>query len=410
MAGKHLFSDAWVAGLTVARGERLDVADERCEGLRLRASAASKVFALVIRDASGSVIRRTLGRHPETSVVEARREADRLRVELRTPAPDAPRSRVSLTFGQLVDEYMTKYAKVRKSSWYNDERYLARPKAMWGDAPAKDVSLDDVIDYLETLARTAPVSANRTKSVLRKLFNWSVARKYLAASPITDYKERPGGSERPKDRVLADDEIKVFWRATGRDDIGVGPQVRAALRLILATGCRPGEIAAAEVQHFDLAPRDDPGHGAPATWRMPALSTKAGKRDHRDHLAPLNDAACDILEGLIGDRTEGPLFPGRNANSHLNRMSISEGLRVLVAVTEGLGACSPHDLRRSAATIAVRAGAAESDVGLLLGHRPRGVTASVYIQGDRLREKQRASDWLQLAIERATGAHFGAMR
>jgi integrase len=411
VAGKHLFSDAWVAGLAVARGERLDVADERCEGLRLRASATSKTFSIVIRDAAGAVARRTLGSFPEVSVAEARRLADRARIELRTPPPEAERPRrIAVTFGELVDAYMTNYAKVRKSSWYNDERYLARPKEMWGDAPAASVTLDDVIDYLEALARTAPVSANRTKSVLRKLFNWSVARKYLAASPIADYRERPGGAERPKERVLSDDEIKALWSACGRSHPAVGPQIRQALRLILATGCRPGEIAAARVEHFDLSPADDPKREVPATWRQPAAATKAGKRDGRDHVATLNDPAIDTLREAIGNRADGPLFPGRNRNSALNRMSISEGCRRLVADTEGLEPFSPHDLRRTAATIAVRAGAAESDVGLLLGHRPKTITGSVYVVGDRLREKARASGWLQVALEAATGENFGAMR
>ena len=176
------------------------------------------------------------------------------------------------TFDRLAERYLEEYAKPGKASWRNDELYLKRPCAAWRDREAKAVTRRDVIALLDGIKATAPVSANRTQSVLVTLFNWAVEDELLDNNPIAGLKKR--AKEEAKDRVLAEDELRILWRALEAPD-GISADVDA-LRIILLTGQRPGEVAGMmQGELIALVERD-------ARWEIPAERTKA-RRAHGFH-------------------------------------------------------------------------------------------------------------------------------
>jgi len=121
-----------------------------------------------------------------------------------------------LTFDELAQLYLDQYAKVRKSSWKNDEGYLKRPRAKWKRKLATEITDDDVAELLEEIGTEAPVSANRTQSILHTLFLWAKepGRKHVKINPVADMRRR--FQETPRERVLTDGEIKTLW--WGLDD------------------------------------------------------------------------------------------------------------------------------------------------------------------------------------------------
>lgn len=396
----RIITDAWVRSLDLGHGFKLEETDARSTGLRLRVSGSTVSWQLVMRNPrTGQQLRRKLGTFPAMLTSDARAAADRERTAIRDGTPTEASIRVGLAFDQLADQYLERYAKPRKVSWKNDEIYLRRPRAAWGKAPAGGVSLPDIVDLLDEIAAKAPVSANRTKSVLNTMFNWAKGRRLVAENPLDGFRERPGGAETPKDRVLSDDEIRLLWYALrDRADLGASRPVRDALRTILHTGQRPQEVAGARIEHFNIEGR---------VWSIPAALMKS----RRPHSVPLNDAALDLLVEVIGPRTSGPVFASpRDRTKSIARNSLSQSVPSILAKVEGIAPFTPHDLRRTAATIARRAGAAVSDVGALLGHVEPSLTAKVYAISDRMQEKQRAVDWLQVALEAVIPENFGAMR
>jgi len=108
-----------------------------------------------------------------------RERAARYRIEVKDGA-DPQRERMAkraaaanaLTFDRLAQRYLDEYARPRKSSWRNDEGYLRRPREAWGERDARTIARRDVISLLDEIKQTAPISANRTQSVLVTLFNW----------------------------------------------------------------------------------------------------------------------------------------------------------------------------------------------------------------------------------------------
>jgi len=145
-----------------------------------------------------------------------------------------------------------------------------------------EITDDDIHKLLKEIARRAPITANRTFAVFRKLCHWAMSRdggKLIKTSPC-DGVEMPT-EERPRDRVLDDAEIKLAWEAFEAIDWPFGP----IGKLLLLTGARRDEVASMEWRELDLEA---------GIWRIPKERTK----NKRPHEIPLPAAAVDILKAL----------------------------------------------------------------------------------------------------------------
>jgi integrase len=81
--------------------------------------------------------------------------------------------------------------------------------------------------------RGAPIGANRTLALLRKLFNWASAEGYLQSpNPAAGVPIR--AKESARRRVLSEGELRSFWRAL--DGLGFDEVTADALRLELLLG------------------------------------------------------------------------------------------------------------------------------------------------------------------------------
>jgi integrase len=254
----------------------------------------------------------------------------------------------------------------------------------------------DAIDLLDEIKQAAPVSANRTQSVLVGLFNWACEDQLLDANPIAGLRKR--AREKPRDRTLADGELRVLWSALGDDSASTSPDIAAALRLIILVGARPGEVAGMmRDEILDLAKPTQ------ARWEIPAPRTKA----RRAHVVPLNSMALDLLTAVLrrreADGDGKSVFSSRFASrTTLARHSLSRGLqRVIerlpakrkdVEVIRALRANppTPHDFRRSVATGLARLGVSREDRLAVLGHAAADVHGKHYDRYDRLPQKRAA--------------------
>jgi integrase len=99
-------------------------------------------------------------------------------------------------------------------------------------------------------------------------------------------------------------------------------------------------------------------------WSLPAERMKAGSL----FITPLTGLALELLRPYLKSDPEVRLFKlaGRN-QLHEAAQRIVEGL--------GMQPWRPHDLRRTAATILDRAGYSLEQIGALLAHTRKGVTA-----------------------------------
>jgi len=291
----------------------------------------------------------------------------------------------------LVEEYLNKHAKVKKRSWEEDQRMLEKDVLpAWGNRKAKDITRRDIIALLDQIVdRGAPIAANRTLGVIRRMFSFGVSRGLLQASPCIEIE--PPGKEKSRDRALKEDEIKIFW--FGLDNAKMDPKTKLALKLILTTMQRKGEVVNAEWSEFDLKKN---------WWTIPADKSK-NKLAHQVYLSSLALGLIDDIRKLSGDSKW--LFPSPLSNDKpITTRSISSAL--LNNQTEprgnapidkkrqdsfGLESFTPHDLRRTGASLLAGSGVPRLTIGKVLNHADSGVTA-VYDRHSYDKEKQVAME------------------
>jgi integrase len=301
------------------------------------------------------------------------------------------------TFADLAERYLA-YAKSRKSSWTNDKGYLARPIAAWGSRAPASITRLDVIRLLDKIAETAPVSANRTQSVLVTCLNWAVEGAELETNPIAGLRKR--AKEESKERYLSDREVAFLWKHLD-ESREVTRDVADALRFVLVTGARPGMVTGATTGM--LVDLDNPSE---ARWEVPGWLMKS----RRPHMVPLSGLALELIESAAKRRQGEPdldsgLFSSKyGSRETIARHSLSQAMKRLIEglkaegpdrqVIESLKANppTPHDLRRTCATGMSRLGVPKEDRMGVLAHIASDVHGAVYDMHDRAREKRAALD------------------
>lgn len=399
---------------TLAPDEKLtEYWDKRVPGLCLRVTpAGSRTWNFRYRPRNSTSFKRMgLGHYPEVGLAQARERAERKRVEVSGGADPQGAIRAernahanALTFNALANEYLERYARRHKASWKQDALLLAaHVRPHWGSRPARETTRADAAALLDDIAARAPTSANRVQSILSKLYNWAIESGFADANPVAAMKKR--GKELARERVLSPDEIRVLWRAIAEG--GLGEPVAAALRFVLLTGQRPGEVA-----RIEIAELRDPDNGARARIEIPGARMK-GKKPHVVPLAPM---ALAIVRERMDRRCEGQehVFPSHFAGKGaISRHSLSQAVRRLlsalrpidddeVAIIAGLraNAPTPHDFRRTVATSLAALGVAREDRLAVLAHAQGDVHGVHYDKYDRLPEKRRALElWEQRLSE-----------
>ena len=158
----------------------------------------------------------------------------------------------------------------------------------------------------------APIVANQALASASAIFSWAVRQEILTVNPCHGVDRNPTSD---RERVLSDAELTPLW-----------PQARPALKLILLTGQRPGEVAAMQAAHI-----------VDGFWQMPGkpLGDWPGTKNGRDHRVALSKPALELIEIHLASRA----------------VPRCRALRLKTLVAEfGLKRVTPHDLRRTALT------------------------------------------------------------
>jgi integrase len=149
-----------------------------------------------------------------------------------------------------------------------------------------------------------------------------------------------------------------------------------ALKLLLVTGQRRGELSKARWEHVNLDG---------ALWIIPAANSKNGK----EHKVPLSTLAVEHFQRLkTFSGTSDWVLPGVADDAPITERAITkaaERAQELIGIPHWV----PHDLRRTAATQIAELGYPPHVVEKVLNHTLQGVQA-VYNQHDYLAEKRDA--------------------
>jgi integrase len=364
----------FVSSTAAPASGRVEHWDTVVRGLGLRVTSNGAKSWVVMYRHQGRKRRLTLGTFPPLPLADARRQAaEALRgVALgKDPAGRKKEERAAETFGDIAEQYVEIYAKKEKRSWLEDRRALDRDLLpRFKHRKAASITRRELRKLLrEIVDRGAPILANRTLEIARRIYNWALDEEIesVEVNPFAGMK--PISEAKRRDRVLSDDEVLKVW-----DKVTVEKATTAArYRLGLLTGQRPGEIRKMRWQDLDL------GSG---WWTIPGEFTK----NARMHRVPLAGLAVLILKELATQQMHPEwVFPSQTRNGSV-RANTNQVARIRKATGVDF---TPHDLRRTVGTNITGLGFSRFVMHRVLNHTESGV-GEVYDLYEYDREKRAA--------------------
>lgn len=268
-----------------------------------------------------------------------------------------------------------------------------------GSLFAEEVSRADVMAVLDpVVARGANRLANRLLSEMRQLFGFALVRDVINADPTHKIAKRDvGGKEVERERVLSESELRAMPAALASS--GLLETTRHVVLLVLATSARIGEVAKARRSDIDL----DAG-----IWRIPPENSK----NTDTHAVFLSSFAAEQVRAILAlSDSDEWLLPSRHrpghAETHADPKSITKQIadRQLKfyerdphskrtqhenALVLGNENWTPHDLRRTSATLMQALGVQPAVVEACLNHREESRMKRVYQRHDYAKEKRDA--------------------
>ena len=324
--------------------------DSELAGFGLRVSpGGTKAFVVQFRDGT-TTKRKTLGGIDVLALDRARNAAKDVLAAVRLGESLPLKKSDGAPFGEILDKFLEFTKAKRAPRTYEDykERIENFIRPAFGSKRINRITRSEIESWHEGKAGT-PRTANYLLAILVAAFSYAVRIKVIADA---DHPARgiPKYPENKRTRYLTLDEIERFGTALAELEIkrGVSPWAAAALRLLILTGMRSGEVLGLKWDYVDLSA---------GTIHLPASKTGA-------KAVTISRAAVCILEGI--PKVEGVdwIIAGRR---HGEPMTSLQRPFLSVIAKAKIAAVRIHDLRHSAASIATSAGVGLPVVGALLG-------------------------------------------
>jgi integrase len=379
-----------IDALPPAKGKRYEVRDTVLPGLHIRVSAkGGKVWYLATR-VEGRMRRIKLGAYPVISLSDARQRAQGILRDIALGAyaesdPGSPEGPTP-TLGDIIPQFIDRHAKRHTKDWKGTQSVLLRMKKLHSK-PIDQIKRADVVRELEAMIADIEETggkgtrANRGLAAIKKLYSWCIDQGIVEISPVAALK--PLIKEVARDRWLADDEIKSFWRGCETEDY----PFEQFGKLLLLTGQRLREISDMRWSEIDLEK---------GTLTLKGSRTKNGTT----HVLPLSPQAVTILSEMPRFLDSDYVFTTTGTTPISGYGRFKQRLDVFV----GLDADDWrfHDLRRTAATNMAIIGVQPHIIEAVLNHKTGIVSgvAAVYNRYAYVDEKREALErWANRVAE-----------
>jgi integrase len=273
--------------------------------------------------------------------------------EGKDPAAERMSSRNAESFEDLVVRHR-KYSSGKNKSWQQPDRLIRKHVLpYWSKLRAADISRSDVRTMTGRIE--APIVTNQTLAAASAIFSWAIREEFAGVkmNPCTGIERN---ATKSRERVLSDSEIPQFW--TAFDSTGLLES--RALRMILLTGQRPGEVT--HMRSTDIID---------GRWNLPGdpITGWPGTKNGMSHRVWLSAPAQQIIAEM--DAT-GRVF---------DNMRVSYLAKAMQAICTKLNVerATPHDLRRTFSTTVTALGFGRDGMNRITNHREGGI-ADVYDQ------------------------------
>ncbi|MBK8114904.1 MAG: tyrosine-type recombinase/integrase [Candidatus Accumulibacter sp.] len=349
----------------------------------------------------------TIGRYPDTSLAAARKEASKLRARIQQ-SEDVARDKQkekqererAWTVRHLAEDYLEKAAGRLAPSTISQRRQQIRDHvvSVIGNRPAAGVTPADIVNITEAAAAKSLHVARLVLMVLREMFSHAVARYVVESSPCAHVKGSAviGPSPAHRTRIMLNEmELRAMLPALPT----IGRSNELAVKVLLSTCTRIGELTMAEWSHIDLERRE---------WTIPPELSKNSKRFVIPLVDPVVGWFVDLQTVSFASRFVLPVrtrFRHSDGDRPMSAATLNAAInRLCLALGDKCRRFTPHDLRSTA-----RSHLGAMGVDLLVAERclnhTLGGLVAVYDQHDYLSERRKALDlWARFIVACESGS------
>jgi len=274
------------------------------------------------------------------------------------------------TLQAIAEEYLKREGPKLRTLGQRRDTFERLIYPVLGSKPITEIKRSDVVKLLDKVEDgSGPRMADECLTAVRRLFNWHATRTDDFRTPIVRGMARAKpASERARDRVLSDDEVRRVWHAGD-----------AFVRFLLLTSARRNEAARmtwVEIEGLD--------------WCLPAARNKT----KQDLIRPLSAAALAVLASVPrSDDCPFVFTSGRRPINNFSRMKRE------IDAASGVTGWTLHDLRRTARSLMSRAGVNPDHAERCLGHVIGGIRGN-YDRHEFYDEKKLVFEKLAAVVER----------
>jgi integrase len=341
--------------------------------------AGSKSFILNYRNQDNRSRRKTIGKYGHLTLEQARDFARELTYRIakgEDPVQQDEMQRSQPTFEEVAKRFLDDHSSIRSrpATHASNVQILAHMiLPHFGKMKIRSIERKDIYDYLAK-NRHRPIGANRSlaamSSIMSKAELWGYRDRN--SNPCFGVERFP---ENRRERFLSEQEFAALESAMQRAERNLteSPHVLAMFRIMMHTGCRPGEARHLKWDYVDLNTK---------IIRLPKEATKE-KRPKTLFITP-------YLEGVLKNirRMEGnPYVVVSERNDGKPIMDVKkpwDRIKKAAGITTELHL---HDLRHSHASMANALGYSLPMIGALLGHTQAQTTLRyAHLATDHLRQ------------------------
>jgi integrase len=305
---------------------------------------------------------------------------------------DAKRFLVGVEHSKQINTYMDpSRSKIKVGAWarrWLDAQTHLKPSTrarysnivtkhvddVWGSTPLHAVSHADVQKWISSLV-LAPATVRYIHRVFSLIMELAVRDKRIPSNPATGV--RLPRAAKPEKRFLSVDELHRLADAASQYPIPeVGEQYRAMVLVLGFCSLRWGEVAALRVKRVDLLRRRLTV--AESVTEVSGRLTWGTPKSHQARQVPIPRSLVTLLAEVIAVKSPDDLVFTTWRGKPLRNLNFRRDVFDPAARDAGLEGLTPHELRHTAASLAVSAGANVKAVQHMLGHASAAMTLDVY--------------------------------
>ncbi|WP_348637167.1 site-specific integrase [Bifidobacterium sp. ESL0682] len=291
-----------------------------------------------------------------------------------------------ITVGELYQTWYAERSPLWKPSWASTVgiSWRTHVEPEWAGVRISDVTRSGVQQWVSALSKQRSASTvNKAYGILKGIVELAVQDKRIAKSPLTAVKV-PRKPRRKQRRVyLTISQLIAFADECGNAQ-EKGDERRALILLLGFCGLRWGEAAGLRVRDVDFSDHRIKVRHNVVMVEGKGVEGTPKNGEMRD--VPMPRIVENTLDGVCSgkardehvflDPSGRTIRPQSVANLKSNRTWYISALKRLGYRPEDMP--SPHDLRHTAASIAVHAGANVKALQRMLGHASASMTLDVY--------------------------------